>query len=316
MRGLHRAFEWAARAVVRHAALLHRECGRDDAGRHRYRRKAASLAGSLGGRGGVAVRILHQRLDHDGCCAAARQSQTNRCADPRRPGQHKMPMRHPCCGDPGGQARKHDHGGSSTMTNMTMAEGMNRRAFLVASGALVVSVAGSGLPDASAFAQVSATRPAFTPDQLDSWLSLDKTGGVTAFFGKIDVAQGIDVAVSQIIADELDIPLKSVKIVMGNSDLTIDHGGTTSDSGICDGGAVMRLTAAEARRLLLEMASQQLGAEVSALQVSDGIVSVASNPGKKISYAELVGGRYFNASLDWNKKTSSSLRVKGKATPK
>jgi nicotinate dehydrogenase subunit B len=202
------------------------------------------------------------------------------------------------------------------MTSIATSEGMHRRAFLAASGALVVSVAGSGFPGESVFAEVSATRPAFTPDQLDSWLSLDKAGGVTAYFGKIDVAQGVDVAVSQIIAEELDIPLKSIKVVMGNSDLTIDQGGTTSDSGICDGGALMRLTAAEARRLLLEMAGKQLGAVVATLQVNDGVVSVVSNPAKKISYAELVGGRYFNAPLEWNKKTSSSLRVKGKAKPK
>jgi CO/xanthine dehydrogenase Mo-binding subunit len=202
------------------------------------------------------------------------------------------------------------------MTKLAQSQEMDRRAFLAASGALCVTIAGSNLLPTDASAEPSWTRPPFTPDQLDSWLSMDKAGRVTAFFGKIDVAQGVDVAVSQIIAEELDIPVESVKMVMGNTKLTIDHGGTTSDSGIMDGGELMRQTAAEARRVLLEAAAKQLGADVSALRVENGVVSLASDPSKKVTYADLLGGRYFNAPLEWNKKTASALRVKGKAKPK
>lgn len=110
------------------------------------------------------------------------------------------------------------------MNKMLVTNGWDRRAFLAASGALVVAAGASGLYSKSALAEVSETRPPFTPDQLDSWLSIDKAGNVTAYFGKIDVGQGVDVSVSQIIAEELDVALQSVKIIMGNSDLTIDHG--------------------------------------------------------------------------------------------
>jgi CO/xanthine dehydrogenase Mo-binding subunit len=202
------------------------------------------------------------------------------------------------------------------MNKMLVTNGWDRRAFLAASGALVVAAGASGLYSKSALAEVSETRPPFTPDQLDSWLSIDKAGNVTAYFGKIDVGQGVDVSVSQIIAEELDVSLQSVKIIMGNSDLTIDHGGTTADSGVREGGALMRSIAAEARRLLLEMASKQLGVEPSAVHASNGIVSVAADPSKTVSYAELVGGRYFNTKVEWNKKTAATLRVKGKAKPK
>ena len=179
------------------------------------------------------------------------------------------------------------------MIKMPVSDGLDRRAFLAASGALVIAGTASGLFSESALAEVSATRPPFTPDQLDSWLSIDKAGNVTAYFGKIDVAQGIDVSVSQIIAEELDVPLESVKIIMGNTALTIDHGGTTADSGIREGGALMRSMAAEARRLLLEMASRQLGVEATSVSVNNGIVSVASNPSKTVSYAELDRGTLF-----------------------
>ena len=95
--------------------------------------------------------------------------------------------------------------------------GLDRRTFFAGSGALIVTVVGCGVSSQRTFADASTTRPPRTPDQLDSWLSLDKSGGVTAYFGKIDVGQGIEVSVSQIIAEELDISLDRIRIVMGNS---------------------------------------------------------------------------------------------------
>ena len=76
------------------------------------------------------------------------------------------------------------------MNKMLVTDGLDRRAFLAASGALVVAAGASGLYSKSALAEVSETRPPFTPDQLDSWLSIDKAGNVTAYFGKIDVGTG------------------------------------------------------------------------------------------------------------------------------
>src|SRR5947209_1662250 len=125
-------------------------------------------------------------------------------------------MRRPRRHDPRSQARRQNVGGRSTMNKLLLVtNGWDRRAFLVASGALVVAAGASGLYSKSALAEVSETRPPFTPDQLDSWLSIDKAGNVTAYFGKIDVGQGVDVSVSQIIAEELDVSLQSVKIIMG-----------------------------------------------------------------------------------------------------
>ena len=198
----------------------------------------------------------------------------------------------------------------------TLTGNINRRAFLAASGALVVTISAPGNWSESAFAEVFDKRPPFSPDQLDSWLSLDMDGKVTCFFGKIDVAQGLDVAVAQIVSDELDLPYDKIKVVMGHTGTTLDHGGATSDSGVHEGGALMRITAAEARMLLVEMAGKKLGAEPSALQVVDGVVSVTADPARKISYADLVGGRYFNAPLHWNKRMGSRLEVSGTAKAK
>lgn len=200
--------------------------------------------------------------------------------------------------------------------NPHIPEGLNRRAFIAASGALVLTVCAPAAWSDKAFADVSDERPPFSPDQLDSWISIDKSGDVTCFFGKIDVAQGLNVAVAQIVADELDVAYDRIKVVMGHTATTLDHGGATSDSGVHEGGALMRITAAEARMLLLAAAGKQLGVDPSGLKVTDGVVSAITDPSKKISYAALVGGRYFNAPLHWNKRFGSRLEVSGTAKPK
>ena len=73
---------------------------------------------------------------------------------------------------------------------------------------------GVAAADAAGFA---AVKPALSPDRLDSWLAVGPDGRVTAFFGKIDQGQGVDVAVAQVVAEELDVALAKVVVVMGDT---------------------------------------------------------------------------------------------------
>src|SRR5208283_752857 len=72
----------------------------------------------------------------------------------------------------------------------------------------------------------------------------------------------------------------------------------------------------EARRVLVEMAAVKLGQPTDQLTVTEGVVRLASDAAKKVSYAELIGGSYFNVQLDWNKKYGNPLYAPGKAKPK
>ena len=78
----------------------------------------------------------------------------------------------------------------------------------------------------------------------------------------------------------------------------------------------MRMAAAEAYRVLVDMAAAKLGLSADALTVTDGVVHAKDDPSKKASYAELIGGRYFNVQLDWNKQWGNPLYAPGKAQPK
>ncbi len=205
------------------------------------------------------------------------------------------------------------------MSKMEKATGFSRRAILKAGGALVVSV---GMPIeletmlgiANAFAQGS--RPPLAPDQLSSYIAINADGSVSAFLGKIDMGQGLFVAIGQMIAEELEVPLGSVKMIMGDTATSVNLGGATGSTGIQIGGRQMRMAAAEARRVLVDMAAEKLGAPADTLTVSNGVVHAKTDVANKVSYAELIGGRYFNVQLDWNKEIGRSLYAPGKAKPK
>src|SRR5574341_2550154 len=164
---------------------------------------------------------------------------------------------------------------------------LSRREFFKTSGALVVSFAApSALTEA--FAQ---GKPALVPAELDSWIAILPNGRVQAFFGKMDMGQGLEIAVAQIVADELDVGFDKVEVVMGDTATSCNQGGASGSTGVSNGARLLRKAAAEARRVLLESASQRLNAPVSQLRIEDGVVVFGD---KKISYAEIVGGKSFH----------------------
>src|SRR6266702_128122 len=165
----------------------------------------------------------------------------------------------------------------------------SRRDFLKASGALVVSVMIPGtVPIARAQTSgVGDGKPPLLPDELDSWIAILPDGNVTAFFGKMDMGQGVDVAIGQIVAEELDVPFAGVEVVMGDTATSVNQGGASGSTGIQRGGIALRNAAAEARRVLVEMAAVIFDVPTDRLSVSDGVVSDGTG---RVSYGELIGG--------------------------
>jgi nicotinate dehydrogenase subunit B len=184
---------------------------------------------------------------------------------------------------------------------------INRRTFLTASGALLVTLA-APLEWAEAQIGVTTTRPPVNGDQLDSYITIDADGTVVAYYGRIDGGQGLETAIAQMVAEEIDVPYERVRVIMGSS-LTFDMGGASAAQGVSQSGMLLRRTAAEARRLLIELAAKPLGLPANQLMVTDGVVHAISDPAKRISYAELIGGRYFDTKVKWNGRTGGALQV-------
>ena len=157
---------------------------------------------------------------------------------------------------------------------------------------LVSAVGGEG-------AARQGTGPYPDPDfrQLDSWIVIHGDNTATFYVGKTDCGQGTGTAFRQMMADELDIGYDRTSLVMGSTDVTPDQGGSGGSDAIQRDGWPMRRVAAEARRVLLELASERLGAPVDELVVNEAVVSLKANPSRQVTYADLIGGQRFDVSL-------------------
>ena len=173
------------------------------------------------------------------------------------------------------------------MTRHGKAAHFSRRAMLKAGGALVVSI---GMPIGArhrarhrpALAQGATSRRSM-PDQLSSYIAVNADGSVTAFFGKMDMGQGLFVAIGQMVAEELDVPFKGVTVIMGDTATSVNQGGASGSTGIQLGGKQMRMAAAEARRVLVEMAAAEARrCRPTQLTVTDGVVHAKSDAAKKV----------------------------------
>jgi CO/xanthine dehydrogenase Mo-binding subunit len=205
---------------------------------------------------------------------------------------------------------------------------MKRREFIKSGGMLVVGVSAVSTTGALVeAAQATAAGPGPYPDpdfrQLDSWIVVREDSTATFFVGKTDLGQGTGTAFRQIMSDELDIAYDATSCVMGSTDVTIDQGGSGGSDALQTDGWPMRRVAAEARRVLLDLAAVHFGVPVAGLAVRDGVVSVAADPSRQVTYGELIGGRRFNVTLSGGNvnattgaaplKTVQELRVVGQS---
>ena len=181
----------------------------------------------------------------------------------------------------------------------------SRRDFLKTSGWLVIGVSSLSLDGTplsvvtDAAAQALGPGPYPDPDfrQLDSWIVIRADNTATFYVGKTDLGQGTGTAFRQIMADELDMPYDKTSCVMGHTDVTVDQGGSGGSDALQVDGWPMRRVAAEGRRVLLGLAATHFGVPVDRLTVTAGVVSVAGEPSRTVTYGELIGGRKFNVTL-------------------
>jgi CO/xanthine dehydrogenase Mo-binding subunit len=179
------------------------------------------------------------------------------------------------------------------------ATGSSRRGFLKHAGALVV---GFRMAGGSRLAAQNPIDPTGLVDatQVDSWISIGADESITAYSGKIEFGQGFSTVQTQLIAEELFVPLSRIKIVLGDTGFTPDQGVTSgSQSTVAEfrpGG--LRQALDTARDALFQLASQQLDAPTSQLTVRDGVFSVrGGDPSSQASYGQLLQGKRFNLTL-------------------
>jgi nicotinate dehydrogenase subunit B len=199
-----------------------------------------------------------------------------------------------------------------------MSAPVSRRNFLKTSGGLVVSFSAASLLQPLALAQgpFGTHRSHIDPGKLDSWLAVGADGMVTACTGKCDFGQGMFTVQTQLIAEELRVPLDRVRLIQCDTSLTPDEGTTSGSQStpVNFNTSGLAQAAATAREALLSMASRRLRVSVAELTVADGVIS---GSGKRVGYAELIGGKHFNLTLNPSaqRRPPSSWTVLGKDVP-
>jgi len=173
---------------------------------------------------------------------------------------------------------------------------LKRRDFLTLLGGGIVVYFGTGNPKELTAMPMAQRRE--LPEDYNAFLRIDLDGTVHCHTGKIEMGQGPITSLPQQIADELDVTIESVKMVMGDTLLCPYDAGTWGSLTTREFSHYLRAAGAEARAILLELGSEYLGIPVKDLQVSKGIISGTSNPKKQVSYGELARGKRIERFMD------------------
>jgi CO/xanthine dehydrogenase Mo-binding subunit len=178
------------------------------------------------------------------------------------------------------------------------------------SGLLVVAFS---LAPRFTFASASGAAKPVAPDLVDSYLAIGPDGRVTVYSGKVDLGTGLRTALTQIVAEELDVPLGHVTLIQGDTLLTPDQGPSFGSLSIQNGGAQLRRAAATARRALLERAAAKFRTDASTLSIRDGVIVGADS--RELALGNLVGARMSSLKLDPNAplKSPADFKLVGKS---
>jgi nicotinate dehydrogenase subunit B len=190
-----------------------------------------------------------------------------------------------------------------------------RREFTAGLTSIVVSFS---LEPKLAFAQQAAKLPGSLAQNpmLDAWIRINADGSATIFPGKVELGQGITTALTQIAAEELDLPLDRVRVLTTDTSLSPNEGVTSGSQSIEYGGTALRLASAEVRGILLDLTAKRLGVAADTLTVVDG--TIRSADGRTVGYGELTGevDLHREATAKIAPKPPSIHKIVGKSVPR
>lgn len=153
------------------------------------------------------------------------------------------------------------------------------------------------------------------PKDYNAFIHIAEDGKVTAMVGKIEMGQGIITSFPQMIADELDTPVESINMVMGDTELTPYDAGTWGSLSTRALGPSLMAAVAEARGVLLEMGAKELKTSADNLAVEDGVIYLKTDKNKKVTYGQLTKGKKIEKFLEIKPKTKdfSEYKIRGKS---
>ena len=196
---------------------------------------------------------------------------------------------------------------------------LGRRDFfkLLGGGIVVVSI----LSDAAAQESGGGRRAGGgqrAPQEIGAWLHIGEDGAVTVYTGKVEVGQNARTSLTAVVSEELRVPMASIRLVMGDTDLTPYDAGTFGSRTTPDMVPRLRNAAAGARELLIDLAAKSWNVDRAGLAAADGRVTGGK---QSAAYSELTKGQKLmqtvaspptTAAADWRVCGKSARKVNGR----
>ncbi|HXI02362.1 MAG TPA: molybdopterin cofactor-binding domain-containing protein, partial [Candidatus Saccharimonadales bacterium] len=193
---------------------------------------------------------------------------------------------------------RYQHEGPGPESGRDVLLDVNRRTFigLLGSGITIFLAVDPGAVIAQETSRLAGPRG--YPKDFNAYLHIGEDGRVTCFVGKVELGQGNKTSLAQLLAEDLEVPLDDVEMVMGDTELCPWDMGTFGSLSIRMFGPVLRAAAAEAKSILVELASEHLGAPAGRLEAKDGVITDTADRSRKVTYAQLAAGKRIERHLD------------------
>jgi nicotinate dehydrogenase subunit B len=181
---------------------------------------------------------------------------------------------------------------------------INRRHFIQTAAGLSIGFTLFGcVPQTKESSVASATSPSTLPprdipegSQIDAWLQILEDGSVRVLTGKMELGQGLTVAMQQVAGEELNTPPEKIKIVLADTGLTQNEGYTAGSRSMERSAMQVRRAAAAAKAMLISVAAEQWSLPSEQIKLEDGQVVRLDN-NKKISFKNLLADRQLEGSI-------------------
>ncbi|MGZ5870800.1 MAG: molybdopterin cofactor-binding domain-containing protein [Bradyrhizobium sp.] len=164
---------------------------------------------------------------------------------------------------------------------------------------------------------LSVVRPAVAGAEaiFETFIRITADGSVTAFNGHVDLGTGIQTALGQIVAEELDVSFARVVVVLGDTSRVPDQGATIASETIQITAVPLRNAAAQARQFLVARAAERLELPAEDLTIEDGLIRGGN---RSVSYGELIGDEIIRLELadEVEVKATDAYNVVGKSVPR
>ena len=191
---------------------------------------------------------------------------------------------------------------------------IDRRRFLKALGGGIVITFTLDFPAGAQYGAAPPRADQKLPTDWNAFIRIGEDGRIACYTGKIEMGQGIVTSLAQMAADELDVPPGSIDMVMGDTDLCPWDMGTFGSRSTKYFGPALRDAAAEAKTVLIQLASDHLKVPATQLRVAEGAIFPSGKPNQRVTYAELAKGKRIEKHIGQKPpvKPASARTVSGK----